>query len=170
LLAKSEPSQRFLAATDRILDSPATSEPSNRRIRVEFLKTRVPEPFGMADAFISLRSTTAHTEGDLVMLRTTIAAGVVACALAAAPSASAQGFRLNIGVGPSYGVYGPSYYGGGRFYDQRYYGDWRDYRGDYWRRPHYDYHRYPFPHYDLHWGRHGHHHYGHHRHGGHRHR
>jgi hypothetical protein len=76
------------------------------------------------------------------MLRTTIAAAALAVALAASPLASAQGVSVNIGVGtrPYYGSYSPSYgyrYDAPRFYDQRYYGDWRDHRGDI-RRP--DYH------------------------------
>jgi hypothetical protein len=109
------------------------------------------------------------------MIRTTIAAGVVAAALGFSNTADAQGFRLSVGVGPQYG-YGPSYgyytpgwNNGGRFYDQRYYGDWRDHRGDwrYHRQPHFHYHAYPFPHYDAHYGRHGH---GHRHHDGHRHR
>ena len=110
------------------------------------------------------------------MIRTTLAAGVIAAALGFSSTANAQGFSLSIGTGPRYGYgsgysnYAPGWYGGGGFYDQRYYGDWRDYRGHY-RRPHYHYHAYPFPHYDLHYGRHGHghRHHHHHDHGHHRH-
>ena len=97
------------------------------------------------------------------MFRWSLATAALVGTLAAAPSAPAQDFQLSIGVGarPAYGYTASPYsygYAQPRYFDQRYYGDWRDYRGDYWRRPHYHYHAYPFPHYDLHYGRHG---YGH---------
>lgn len=82
------------------------------------------------------------------MLRTMIAAATVAGALAVSSTASAQGIRVNIGVGPAYGSYVPNYgYAQPRFYDQRYYGDWRDRRVEI-RRPDYDHHhhhRWPIP-------------------------
>lgn len=95
------------------------------------------------------------------MFRWSLATAVLGCTLAASPSASAQDFRLSIGVGarPAYGYAASPYsygYAQPRYFDQRYYGDWRDHRGDAYRYPsyirapdypygHHHHHHHPLP-------------------------
>jgi len=76
------------------------------------------------------------------MFRWSLATAALVGTLAAAPSAPAQDFQLSIGVGarPAYGYTASPYsygYAQPRYFDQRYYGDWRDNRGDLYRYPGY---------------------------------